>query len=68
MIYAANSLCYLLHFCYEHDETIINKELVQQILSYGEDLTVLEPEEFRLKIKDRLVNNLNNYNECTSTA
>lgn len=25
MIYAATSLCYLLHFCYEHDETIINK-------------------------------------------
>ena len=43
-------------------------ELEKMILSYGEDLTVLEPEEFRLKIKDRLVNNLNNYNECTSTA
>ncbi len=49
-------------------EVIPNFELEKMILSYGEDLTVLEPEEFRLKLKNRLANNLKNYNECISTA
>ncbi len=33
-------------------ETIINKELVQQILSYGQDLEVLEPESLKNKLKE----------------
>lgn len=33
-------------------ETVINLELIQQILSYGKDVEVLEPEGLRLKMKD----------------
>jgi len=33
-------------------ETIINKELVQQILSYGQDLEVLEPESLKSKLQE----------------
>jgi len=32
-------------------ETIINKELVQQILSFGEDVEVLEPKELKKELK-----------------
>ena len=32
-------------------ETIINKELIQQILSYGKDIEVLEPEELKLALR-----------------
>ncbi len=31
--------------------TIINEELVQQILSYGQDVEVLEPKELKLQLK-----------------
>lgn len=34
-------------------ETIINRELVQQILSYGKDVEVLEPESLRLEMKQQ---------------
>lgn len=33
-------------------ETIINKELVQQILSYGQDLEVLEPQSLKSKLQE----------------
>ena len=33
-------------------ETIINKELVQQLLSYGQDLQVLEPVELKEQMKE----------------
>jgi len=33
-------------------ETIINKELVQQLLSYGQDVEVLEPEILREQLKE----------------
>lgn len=33
-------------------ETVINLELIQQILSYGKDVEVLEPEGLKLKMKD----------------
>lgn len=33
-------------------ETVINLELIQQILSYGKDVEVLEPESLRVKMKD----------------
>ena len=36
-------------------ETIINKELIQQILSYGKDIEVLEPEELKLALKEHAV-------------
>ena len=32
-------------------ETIINKELIQQILSYGKDVEVLEPVELKKELK-----------------
>lgn len=35
-------------------ETIINKELVQQILSYGQDLEVLEPESLKSKLQEHV--------------
>jgi predicted DNA-binding transcriptional regulator YafY len=43
-------------------EAIINKELVQQILSYGKDVEVLEPESLKLKIREQ-VEILNKYYE-----
>ena len=36
-------------------ETIINKELVQQILSYGQDLEVLGPEELKEKLQEHSI-------------
>jgi predicted DNA-binding transcriptional regulator YafY len=33
-------------------ETIINKELVQQLLSYGQDVEVLEPEELKEQLRE----------------
>ena len=36
-------------------ETIINKELIQQILSYGKDIEVLEPKELKLALKEHAV-------------
>lgn len=38
-----------------------NFELIQQLLSFGEHVIVLEPEHLRNKIKHRLENNLKNY-------
>jgi len=35
-------------------EAIINKELVQQILSYGKDVEVLEPESLKLKLLEQV--------------
>ncbi|WP_282087956.1 helix-turn-helix transcriptional regulator [Aquimarina algiphila] len=34
-------------------ETIINKELVQQLLSYGQDLEVLEPEQLKEQMREQ---------------
>lgn len=34
-------------------ETIINKELVQQILSYGQDVEVLEPEALKVELRNQ---------------
>lgn len=36
-------------------ETIINKELIQQILSYGKDIEVLEPKELKLALREHAV-------------
>ena len=33
-------------------ETIINKELVQQLLSYGQELEVLEPEQLKMQMRE----------------
>ncbi|MDN3493516.1 helix-turn-helix transcriptional regulator [Winogradskyella bathintestinalis] len=33
-------------------ETIINKELVQQLLSYGQELEVLEPEQLKIQMRE----------------
>lgn len=41
-------------------ETIINPELVQQLLSYGKDVEILEPESLKKKMKDH-VEMMNNY-------
>lgn len=41
-------------------ETVINKELLQQILSYGEDVEILEPESLRIIMKGH-VNQMNAY-------
>jgi len=35
-------------------ETIINKELVQQILSYGKDVEVLAPENLKKELKEHV--------------
>ena len=35
-------------------DTIINKELIQQILSYGQDVEVLEPEELKIKLRNQV--------------
>ena len=34
-------------------ETIINNELIQQILSYGQDVEVLEPEELKVELRNQ---------------
>ncbi|MBJ7881878.1 helix-turn-helix transcriptional regulator [Gelidibacter salicanalis] len=34
-------------------DTIMNNELVQQILSYGQDVEVLEPEELKIKMREQ---------------
>lgn len=38
-----------------------NFELIQQLLSFGERVTVLEPEALKEKIKHRIEKNLRNY-------
>jgi len=43
-------------------EVLPNFELEKLIMSYGEDLIVLEPDDFKQKIKARLMKNLNSYN------
>lgn len=43
-------------------ETIINRELVQQLLSYGRDVEVIEPNELKNKLKDQ-VNKMKDYYE-----
>jgi len=43
-------------------EVIPNFELKKLILSFGEDLTVLKPDDFKKQIKNRITENLNNYN------
>lgn len=40
---------------------MINYELERLLLSYGESVTVLEPQHLKEKIKNRLLNGLNNY-------
>lgn len=45
-------------------EVIPNFELEKLMMSYGEDLIILEPEDFKQKIKERLIKNLNSYNQC----
>lgn len=42
-------------------KVIPNFELIQQLLSFGERVTVLEPETLRDEIKHRIENNLRNY-------
>lgn len=36
-------------------ESIINKELVQQILSYGRDIEVIEPQELKMKLREHIL-------------
>lgn len=42
-------------------EVMINYELERLILSYGESVRVVEPQHLKEKIKNRLLNGLNNY-------
>ena len=42
-------------------DTILNEELVQQILSYGSDVEVLEPKELKIQIKEHIENMRNYY-------
>jgi predicted DNA-binding transcriptional regulator YafY len=42
---------------------MINYELERLLLSYGESVTVIEPQHLKEKIKKRLLNGLNNYQE-----
>ena len=44
-------------------ETIINKELLQQILSYGRDVEVVEPIQLKETIHEILINTLKRYEE-----
>jgi predicted DNA-binding transcriptional regulator YafY len=44
-------------------EAIINNELVQQILSYGKDVEVLEPESLKMKMKEQANTIQQYYNE-----
>lgn len=43
-------------------ETIINKELVQQLLSYGQDVQVLEPEQLKQELREHSNKMQNFYN------
>ncbi|SDM35819.1 helix-turn-helix transcriptional regulator [Kriegella aquimaris] len=43
-------------------KVIPNYELEKLVLSFGEQLKLLEPEELRIKLKARLQNSLNNFN------
>jgi predicted DNA-binding transcriptional regulator YafY len=40
---------------------IINHELIQRILSYGHNMTVIKPEQLKQKVKDNLFASLKNY-------
>lgn len=42
-------------------DVIPNEELEKEILSYGEHLTLLEPENFRYKLRDRLLKSMGYY-------
>jgi hypothetical protein len=42
-------------------ETIINKELVQQLLSYGQDLEIIEPKSLKKEMKDHVDSMINYY-------
>lgn len=42
-------------------EVQINKELVQHLLSFGSDVTVLQPEELRVKMQEEIKKMANNY-------
>lgn len=42
-------------------KVIPNFELIQQLLSFGERVTVIEPETLREEIKHKIENNLRNY-------
>jgi hypothetical protein len=44
-------------------ELIPNEELEKEILSYGEYLTLLEPENFRIKLRDRLLRSIDHYDD-----
>ncbi len=44
-------------------ELIPNEELEQEILSYGEHLILLEPENFRYKLRDRLLKSMEYYDD-----
>jgi len=56
-----NHFSQIMRFFFEEDkqdqvwfETIINKELVQQILSYGKDVEVLAPENLKKELKEHV--------------
>ena len=42
-------------------KVMVNYELERLILSYGESVTVLQPQHLKEKIKIRLLNGVNNY-------
>ena len=44
-------------------EVYLNYELEQQILSFGETIKVIEPEDFKSKIAQRIKNSFDNYKE-----
>jgi predicted DNA-binding transcriptional regulator YafY len=44
-------------------DTIINKELIQQILSYGKDIEVLAPDELKIELKNQAISMHDLYSE-----
>ena len=48
-------------------EVFPNYELEKEILSYGEDLTLLEPEDLRIKLRDRLCKSIEMYGQDKRT-
>ena len=50
-------------YCTIKIKVCINKELITQILSFGEDIEVMEPIELRIEIHDKISKMLEHYNE-----
>lgn len=46
-------------------EVVPNYELEKHLLAFGEDLIVIEPHDFRNKIRDRLLKSIKKYKSIT---